>query len=411
MKRKSIILSILLLLIISLPIYGESYLSINVSLDGKMLDFDVKPVIYNDSTYVPFRVIFEELGSKDISWDQEHKRAAASLDGITMVLEIGSDIALVDGKETVLDAPAILENGSILVPVRFVSESFGANVDWDNKNKTIYIDSKENIISIDNESLGLSLSIGDRKQELIEQMGKPDRIDLSELGYDYYIYNKDIKNYIQVGIKDDKIVSFVTNSSNWAIDDMQIGVRKSVIGRNYKINSSGYKNSSKVDLGNNILNLMWDSHNNNSLSSMHLGRRMDIQKLEYNKEVEEGFAKQIHDLTNVYRVRHGLATLNWCEDMTKLATYHCKDMVKNKFFSHNSFNGDSFSTRTSKVLGTPRYAGENIAMGYENALYSIEALYNSLGHRENMLRPEFTCAGVSVIYEDCPYVTHNFEKE
>lgn len=411
MRRKNIILTIIIIIFIaSAPAYGNSNLPIKVSLDGRILDFDVSPIIHNDSTYLPLRVIFKELGSKDIMWDQEEKKATASLDGTTLELTLDSNIAVVNGMKVGLDAPVMMIKDRVLVPARFVSESFGSNVDWDNRTKTVYIDSKGKINKITNEILNVSLKMGDEKNQLIKLMGKPNRIDKSEKGHEVYIFNNNIKDYIQIGIKDNKIIEIVTNSSNWHLnEDFIIGTSRSALSKAYKMDKYKYDNSDEVKLGNNKLTLMWDSHDENKLSLMHIRREMDEGKAKYDKEVEKGLSMQIHDLTNVYRDRHNLSQLEWGNNMAKIANYHTMDMVNNNFFSHKSSNGDTPYERALRLLGNERSIGENIARGFENNLFSIEGLYNSIGHRQNMLLPDFTHSGVSVVFKNGLHITHNLE--
>ena len=50
--------------------------------------------------------------------------------GKKIKLTIDSSVMYVDGAEKFLDVPAKLVNGRTLVPVRFIGEAFGVNVDW-----------------------------------------------------------------------------------------------------------------------------------------------------------------------------------------------------------------------------------------------------------------------------------------
>lgn len=58
---------------------------------------------------------------------------------ISITLRIGSSIAIVNNKEVFLDAPPFLERGRTLVPIRFISESIGATVIWNEKDSSIII--------------------------------------------------------------------------------------------------------------------------------------------------------------------------------------------------------------------------------------------------------------------------------
>ena len=52
-------------------------------------------------------------------------------------LQINSKIVTVDGSVSKIDVPPIIKNNRTLVPLRFVSQAFGAKVEWDGATKTI----------------------------------------------------------------------------------------------------------------------------------------------------------------------------------------------------------------------------------------------------------------------------------
>ncbi len=113
---------------------------ISVEIDGVKQQYDVMPVIINGRTLVPMRAIFEAFGA-EVFWDETNRSVAASKDSVAVLLKIDSDIATLNGSEVTLDSPATIVNGRTLVPVRFVSEALGNNVDWDADTKTVIITS------------------------------------------------------------------------------------------------------------------------------------------------------------------------------------------------------------------------------------------------------------------------------
>ena len=54
-------------------------------------------------------------------------------------LKIGQKNAIVDGKTVELDVAPKIENGRTLVPIRFIAEALGCDVDWDSLTRTVYI--------------------------------------------------------------------------------------------------------------------------------------------------------------------------------------------------------------------------------------------------------------------------------
>ena len=133
---KRMIMVLVVLILGGSTVFGSS---INVSVEGKKMDFDVPPVLENGRTLVPLRAIFEELGA-DIQWEAETKTITATKGETTISLQIGNGIAHINENEVVMDVPAKVFNGRTMVPVRFVSEAMGAVVGWEGSTKTVTIE-------------------------------------------------------------------------------------------------------------------------------------------------------------------------------------------------------------------------------------------------------------------------------
>jgi hypothetical protein len=110
----------------------------SIHLNGKPLSLKQQPIVVNGASLLPLRTIFESLGAT-IEWDGATRTVTASKPGTELGLQIGSYIATVNGKEVMLDNAARLYNGSAMIPVRFVSESFGAKVVWDKQRNAVLI--------------------------------------------------------------------------------------------------------------------------------------------------------------------------------------------------------------------------------------------------------------------------------
>jgi len=116
---------------------------IEIYLFGKEVKCDVAPVIENGRTLVPVRVISEEGLGADVKWNGEKKQVTITKGDFEVILVIGKNKATVNGKSKELDVPAKLISDRTMVPVRFISETFEYNVDWDNKNRRVIIEEKE----------------------------------------------------------------------------------------------------------------------------------------------------------------------------------------------------------------------------------------------------------------------------
>ncbi|MCY9666505.1 copper amine oxidase N-terminal domain-containing protein [Paenibacillus alginolyticus] len=111
---------------------------IKVIIDGEQQSFEQPPIIMDGSTLVPLRAIFEKFGAI-VEWNDKEQSITAKKGGVAIQLKIGSKTATVNGSNKTLESPAQIQNGYTMVPIRFVSEAFGAKVKWEQELNTIVI--------------------------------------------------------------------------------------------------------------------------------------------------------------------------------------------------------------------------------------------------------------------------------
>lgn len=107
-------------------------------LDGQIVTLDTPPVIVSGRTLVPLRPIIEGLGGA-ITWVAETRSVEVGFNGTTLLLQIGNRTAVVNGEAVAMDVPATIMNGRTMLPVRFISEHLGADVEWEQLTKTVTI--------------------------------------------------------------------------------------------------------------------------------------------------------------------------------------------------------------------------------------------------------------------------------
>jgi len=112
-----------------------------VKVNGQAIFFDQPPQIIEGRTLVPVRAIFEALGA-GVVWQQETSTVIATRSGTTVTLQVGNKQALKNTDKIYLDVPPQIIGSRVLVPLRFVSESFGAYVSWDGEHSTIRISNR-----------------------------------------------------------------------------------------------------------------------------------------------------------------------------------------------------------------------------------------------------------------------------
>jgi hypothetical protein len=107
----------------------ENWFPPRVVVNSRQMYFGVPPIISKGRTLVPLRAIFEELGA-EVEWDSQARSISAYKGNTELYLEIGSNMAFLNGEQIFIDVPPQIINGRTLVPLRLVSEALGAKVSW-----------------------------------------------------------------------------------------------------------------------------------------------------------------------------------------------------------------------------------------------------------------------------------------
>jgi len=107
----------------------------NMYVNGKLVVLDSAPIIRNDRTLLPIRFVAEALGAQ-VGWDDSTKKVTIQDSSTKIEMWINKPTAIVNGKAVYID-PAnhnvvpVIVNARTMLPVRFVAESLGAQVEWD----------------------------------------------------------------------------------------------------------------------------------------------------------------------------------------------------------------------------------------------------------------------------------------
>ena len=121
---------------------GQADDAISVFINGLKVDFskydNVRPVIENGRTLVPIRAVSETLKA-EVEWYDDTQEITVTKGDIFVKMAIGNSKAYVNGGEQQLDTPPTIRNGRTLVPLRFVAESLKLNVEWIDESRTIII--------------------------------------------------------------------------------------------------------------------------------------------------------------------------------------------------------------------------------------------------------------------------------
>jgi len=117
---------------------GDPYMTVN----GAKKEIDpgrnTVPVIVKGRTLLPIRALIETMGGS-VGWDDNTKKVTIKLKNTTIVLTINKNQATVNGKAKEMDVAPQIINSRTMVPLRFVTEQLGCQVDWNADTKTVTI--------------------------------------------------------------------------------------------------------------------------------------------------------------------------------------------------------------------------------------------------------------------------------
>jgi hypothetical protein len=119
---------------------GQTVITVTVNNEAVPFDKNDAPVMMGGRVMVPLRGVVERLGGT-IQYDAASRVITGGQANLEKQfrLRVDSDQALVNGKEQTLDTPARVLHGVTYVPLRFVSETLGADVRWDAAKRTVTI--------------------------------------------------------------------------------------------------------------------------------------------------------------------------------------------------------------------------------------------------------------------------------
>ncbi|MFD1038755.1 CAP domain-containing protein [Virgibacillus byunsanensis] len=283
--------------------------------------------------------------------------------------------------------------------------------------------------------------IGKDSNELTKELGEPFRNDLSAYGYTWWVYTDQKEQYVQFGVEENEVKSVYATGNNLSTEPVQIGqtyesmnnefsfseevtYSKGISSYTFRLNEEDRLTRPLVKITNDVFVQYYFDTFTSKLSSIRLvtgdillrhrpyeveyrgslPEKLDVSEEEW-AEIESGMEQQIFDITNVMRKQYQKSGLQWEENVSEVAFLHSKDMEENQYFSHYGLNGDGLKERLGAKEIYYLGAGENIAAQYPDAPAAMEGWLNSKGHREALLKDDYTHLGVGVYRF---YYTQNF---
>ncbi|MEQ8174742.1 MAG: stalk domain-containing protein [Syntrophomonadaceae bacterium] len=115
---------------------GQDQMLVNGSVDASFHD---TPVIVENRVFVPIGAVIKAMGGST-SWAADEQKVSISLNGRVLNLWIGQNRALINGQEASLDvSPYISSTGRTMLPLGFISQNLGSQINWDGANQRVTI--------------------------------------------------------------------------------------------------------------------------------------------------------------------------------------------------------------------------------------------------------------------------------
>jgi hypothetical protein len=168
-----------------------------IELDGNVLTFmeHFEYIFAGDRLLVSAPELFAALGA-NVEHDPAWQNMTATKDNHTLQLQAGKNTACLDGKKVALEHSPRPGKGGMLVPLRFVSESLGAKVEWYADSRTVVIMNKaKNLGIVDKELLplaakglvkGIPFPLGTERNQIEKLVGSPTDSNMFEGGSFFY---------------------------------------------------------------------------------------------------------------------------------------------------------------------------------------------------------------------------------
>lgn len=114
----------------------------NMTVNNEIQEIDpgmgTTPVIQNDRTLLPVRAVIEALGGT-VEWNGDTRTALLSYGDDVISLTIDNTTAYLNNAAQTLDVAPVIINDRTMLPIRFIAESFGFDVDWTQETQTVTI--------------------------------------------------------------------------------------------------------------------------------------------------------------------------------------------------------------------------------------------------------------------------------
>ncbi|NJP38318.1 CAP-associated domain-containing protein [Alkalicoccus luteus] len=415
----------------------------DVTIDGGL--------ILDDVPMVPFHDTMTELEA-ELTWNEEENLYTAEREGVIFQFAPEDEEINVNGDYVELEKPVYSADEDQYLPLSFLEQTLDVDTDFqEGQDRAVIHDGRKEVTVMmsragsDAPELGEApseheqepeeerevievngVAIGDSAEDVEALFGEPERVMESHYGFDWHSYHEGYDNFRLIGMEDGEVTALYSNTE-WQLPDGSMPAdeteAREALGEPAAYITKGNTRYSQAESDEfdlfeteeGYLTVFYDVHQNMEVAAIQLIETETEQSLDgYYGEGSEAAAEEasalMFEVVNADRVEHGLDPLDWNDEVAEVAKAHSSDMAERNYFAHESPEGQSPFNRMREAGLNYSRAGENLASGQASAIFAQQGLMNSMGHRENLLSPDFEQLGVGADYgeDDRPFFTQKF---
>jgi phosphate transport system substrate-binding protein len=138
MFRKIVSFVLALSIVLTLSVTAFAANPVKLIVDGTTLSTEATPIIINGTTVVPISAVSSAFGALT-TWDAKTRKVTVNTASKIIVLTLNSKTALVNNVPKTMQGPATIVSGRTMVPVRFIAETLGADVNFEKTTNSVVI--------------------------------------------------------------------------------------------------------------------------------------------------------------------------------------------------------------------------------------------------------------------------------
>lgn len=220
--KKILILGLVLWTSLALGASAQEPVEVSIVIKGETLSNDPPPRMVDGRVLIPLRKVFSALGA-EVKY--ENKIITATRGSRVVVLSPNQESATIDGKVVELDVPPLLFDASTYVPLRFVAQALGDSVAYDGKAKTITVSPAVAEDPIEVPPDRIAILSGHLKQLVVGHQGAILKVRNSTGDQEVYYRGLDTRDTAPYNSKDQTgilgAVDLATDLGHWADDAIE----------------------------------------------------------------------------------------------------------------------------------------------------------------------------------------------